>query len=104
LVSISINFSISDLKGAVKKSDTEEVKTGNTAYMITAVLFVLFTLALEIIPVYLYFLKESKKIVFVQRTWLIIGGVVLILLLINIFVTAFSLHRSIKKFDGIRLD
>jgi len=104
LVSISINFSISDLKDAVKKSDIEEVKTGNTAYMITAVFFVLFTLALEIIPVYLYFLKESEKIVFVQRTWLIIGGVVLVLLLVNIFVTAFSMHRSIKKFDSIQLD
>ncbi|MEW6715377.1 MAG: hypothetical protein AB1306_09850 [Nitrospirota bacterium] len=102
LVSISINFSISDLKGAIKKSDIEEVKTGNTAYMIISVLFVLFTLALEIIPVYLYFLKESEKIVFVQRTWLIIGGVVLVLLLVNIFVTAFSIHRSIRKFDGIQ--
>jgi ABC-2 type transport system permease protein len=103
LVSISINFSISDLKGAIKKSDIEEVKTGNTAYMIISVLFVLFTLALEIIPVYLYFLKESEKIVFVQRTWLIIGGVVLVLLLVNIFVTAFSIHRSIRKFDGIQI-
>ncbi len=102
LVSMSINFSISDLKNSVRRSEGEEIKTGNTAYMITTVFFVLFTLALEIIPVYLYFLKESEKIIFVQRTWLIIGGVVFALLLVNIFVTVFSIHRSVKKFEDIQ--
>lgn len=104
LVSISINFSISDLKEAVRKSDIEEIKTGNTAYMITAVFFTLLTLALEIIPVYLYFLKESGKIIFVQRTWLMIVGMFSVLLFMNIFVTAFSLRRSVRKFDVIQLD
>jgi ABC-2 type transport system permease protein len=104
LVSMSISFSISDLKSAVKKGDIEEIKTGNTAYMITAVFLTLLTLALEIIPVYLYFLKESEKIPFTQRTWLIIGVLASVLLLVNIFATAFSIHRSIRKFEAIQLD
>ncbi len=103
LLSMAIVFSISDLKNAAKGSDNEEMKTGNVSYMIVSVFFILFTLALEIIPIYLYFLKASGEVVFIQKTWFIIGAVIFVLFFINILVTAVSMHLSIKKFDNIQL-
>ncbi len=103
LLSMAIAFSISDLKNAAKGSDNEEMKAGNVIYMIAAVFLILFTLALEIIPVYLYFLKASGEVVFIQKTWFIIGAVIFVLVFINILITAVSMRLSIKKFDNIQL-
>jgi ABC-2 type transport system permease protein len=103
LVSMAIAFSISDLKKTTKEGESEEIKTGSTIYMVISVFFILFTLALEIIPIYLYFLRETAKIEFIQKTWFLIGAVVFILLFVNALVTAISMHISIKRFDNIQL-
>jgi hypothetical protein len=113
LVSLAVSFSVRDLKKALKDETTEELKTGNTAYMIISVFYVLFILALELIPVYIYFLLESGKyrelllasgkIEFMQKTWPIIGGIIFALIFVNILITAISMHMSIKKFGNIQL-
>ena len=101
-VSLAIVFSISDLKNTMKGDEKDEIKTGNVVFMVISVFFILFTLALEAFPLYLYFLKESEKAEFIQKTWFIIGTVVFILLIVNLLVTAVSMHLSIKKFDDIQ--
>lgn len=104
LVGMAINFGISDLKSMIKGSEDEEIKTGNTIYMIISVILIIFTLAIEMVPIYLYFLKESAQIEFTQRAWFIIGGAIFVLLFVNTFITTISIHLSIKKFDNIQLN
>lgn len=103
LVGMAIGFSISDLKNMVSAGEEEEIKTGNTIYMIISVILVLFTLALGVIPIYLYFLKESAGAEFTQKAWLIIGGAVSVLLFVNILITFISMRFSIKRFEDIQL-
>jgi hypothetical protein len=102
LVSMGIVFSVSDLSNAVKKSGDEEIKTGNTAYMIISVSLILFTLSLELLPIYLYFLRESFSIEFTQRTWLTIGGIFFIIFLVNAVITVFSVRAGVRKFEAIQ--
>ncbi|MEF9426993.1 MAG: hypothetical protein L0956_07415 [Candidatus Mariimomonas ferrooxydans] len=49
-------------------------------------------------------MKVSGEVVFIQKTWFIISAVIFVLLLVNILVTAISMHLSIKKFDNIQLN
>jgi hypothetical protein len=93
-----------DLRSAMKSSADEEIKTGNTIYMILSVLFVLIILVLEAIPIYLYFLKESIRVEFTRGAWLIIGSLLFVIIVVNVLATAFSLHYSIKRFDTIQLE
>jgi ABC-2 type transport system permease protein len=102
LVGLSIFFSINELKNAIKETGRNELRTGNPLYMLIAVFFVLFTLGLEVIPIYLFFLKELAEIEFTQRPWYIIGGVVVILLFITLLTTVLSVKASIKRFDKIQ--
>jgi ABC-2 type transport system permease protein len=104
LVSLAIVFSISDLRNATENGSDEEIKTGNTLYMIISVFFIFFTLFIEAIPIYLYFLKESVQITFTQKAWLIIGTVIFVLLLVNILVTYFSIRMSVLKFNALQLE
>ncbi len=103
LVSMAVAFSISDLKNSMNDSAREQTKTGSTLYMIISVFFIVFILGLEIIPLFLFFLKESPTIVFTHKAWIIIGGVILILLFVNILVTVVSMHMSIKRIDSLQL-
>lgn len=104
LVGMAVNFGLSDLKNMIKRGEDEEIKTGNTIYMIVSVVLILFTLALEVIPIYLYFLRESAQIEFTQKAWFIIGGMIFVLLLVNTLITVISMHLSIKKFDNIQFN
>jgi ABC-2 type transport system permease protein len=97
LVSLSVVFSISDLK-----SVKEQTKTGSTAYMLISVFLILFTLALEVIPVFLYFLKEAGKGAFTRTAWIAIGVMISVLFLVNFAVTALSIRLSIKKIGNLR--
>jgi ABC-2 type transport system permease protein len=103
LVGLAISFGINDLKRITKGSAGEEIKTGNTFYMITSVLFIVFILFLELIPLYLYFLKEAEEVVFTQKTWLLIGTVIAVLFLVNIITTAVSMHLNLRRFDDIQM-
>jgi hypothetical protein len=87
-----------------RTSDTqrEQIRTGSTAYMLASVLLILVTLVLEIIPTFLYFLKEAKQGVFTQKVWILIGAVIFVLLLMNSFVTVISMRLSMKKIDNLQ--
>ena len=84
LVGLAVVFSISD----VKRRSKEQARTGSTAYMLISVFLILFTLALEVIPVFLYFLKEAGKGAFTRTSWIAIGGMISVLFLVNLAVTA----------------
>jgi threonine/homoserine/homoserine lactone efflux protein len=86
---------------AMKGNADEEIKTGNTIYMMLSVFFILFILVLEIIPLYLYFLKESVRVEFTHGAWLIIGALLIVLIVVNFLAAAFSFRFSIRKFDTI---
>jgi ABC-2 type transport system permease protein len=101
LVSLAIVFSISDLKHTI--SVKEQPRAGSTAYMLISVFLIFFTLALEIIPVFLYFLKEARKGTFTQTAWIAIGAIIFVLFLVNLLVTALSIHLSMKKIDNLQL-
>lgn len=102
LVSMSVAFGVADLRLEMKDEESEKVRTGNVAFMMTSVVFILFILVLEIIPLYLYFLKESEQIVFIWKTWLLLVAVIVSLLVINALVTVFSLRQSIRRFDAVQ--
>ena len=101
LVSLALVFSVSDVKRTVNAK--EQARTGSTAYMLVSVFLVLFTLALEVIPVFLYFLKEAKKGAFTRTSWIAIGGMLLVLFLVNLVVTALSIRLSMKKIDNLQI-
>lgn len=104
LVSMGIAFSVSDLRDAVKKGEDEETKSGNTAYMILSVSLILLTLSLELLPIYLSFLRESFSITFAGRTWLFIGGVFLAVFVLNTTLTMISLRTGIRRFQAIQYE
>ena len=81
----------------------EQIRTGSTTYILTSVFFILFTLTLEIIPIFLFFLKEAKKTAFTQTAWIVIGAEIFLLLLVNLLATALSMRLSIKKLDNLHL-
>jgi ABC-2 type transport system permease protein len=103
IVSLAVAFSMGDLKRSMKGGEEEDVKTGNAAYMVVSVLFILFTLVMEAIPTYFYFMKESEGAVFIQKTWVIMGSVVLVLLAVNIVTTFFSARFSVRRFDDLQI-
>jgi ABC-2 type transport system permease protein len=98
LVGLALVFSISDLK-----SVKEQTKTGSTAYMLISVFLILFTLTLEVIPVFLYFLKEAGKGAFTRTAWIAIGVMVSVLFLVNLAVTGLSIRLSIRKIGNLQL-
>jgi len=98
LVGLAVVFSISDLK-----SVKEQTKTGSTAYMLISVFLILFTLALEVIPVFLYFLKEAGKGAFTLTAWIAIGVMISVLFLVNLAVTILSIRLSMKKIGNLQL-
>ncbi len=104
LVGLSVFFGISDLRNAMDDEMKEEIKTGNILYMMVAAFLVLFTLMLEIVPLYLHFLKESRKIEFTQQAWGIIIGMVFMLIFLNILITAVALRTGTRRFDALQLD
>jgi hypothetical protein len=96
-------FSVSDLQRSMSYSAKEQTKTGSTVYMVISFLLILFTLTLEIVPTFLYFLKEAATIEFTDKTWFMIGAVIFTLLLANLSITAISLRLSIKRFDNVEM-
>ena len=98
LVGLAVVFSISDLK-----SVKEQTKTGSTAYMLISVFLILFTLTLEVIPVFLYFLKEAGKGAFTLTAWIAIGVMISVLFLVNLAVTILSIRLSMKKINNLQL-
>jgi ABC-2 type transport system permease protein len=102
LVSIAITFGIADVKRGISVSQ-EQGRTGSTAHMLVSIILILVTLALEVIPLFLYFLKETTRIVFTQRAWIMIGGVIVAVVILNVFVAAFSMRKSIRGIGKLEL-
>ncbi len=102
LVGMTVIFGISGFGRAVNGS-AQEAKTSSAAHMIASLFLILFTLVLEAVPAFLYFLKESMKAELTQRAWLGIGGVLVVLLLVNLVVTGFSIWMSINKFEKLEI-
>jgi ABC-2 type transport system permease protein len=99
-VSLALSLGISDMKQVVATSQ-EKTKTSSTAFMLVSVSLIFFTLALEIIPVFLYFLREAKKGAFTRTAWIAIVAMIFMLFLVNLIVTAFSIRLSVKKFEKL---
>ena len=75
------------------------IRTESAAYMLISIFLILFTLALEIAPVFLYFLKESGQSVFTRKAWTVIGGIMFPLFIVNLLVAFFSLRTGVKKIE-----
>lgn len=102
-VSMSIAFGTYDMKASLTDIPQEQMKTGNVPHMLLSILLVIATLSLEIIPVFLYFLREAQKGAFSQNAWFLIGGVMGIVILLNLIITLVSVHLSIRKIERLQL-
>ena len=69
--------------------------------MFVSVFLILFTLALEIVPIFLYFLKEATKGEFTQRGWQVAAMVIVTVLLANLVATLLSIRLGIKRFGKL---
>jgi ABC-2 type transport system permease protein len=97
LVSMTIPFGIADVnRGAASQ---EQGRTSSTAYMLASLFLILATLALEVVPVFLYFLKETGQAVLTRKAWVMMGGVAVVVLILNVSATALSMRKGIR---GIR--
>lgn len=101
LMSITLAFGISDLKRAALDSPEEKGRTGSTAHMLASVFLILFSLVLEIIPTFLYFIKEAQKAALSQKAQLMIGAVLFVLFLVNLVVIVLSMRLSVKRFEKL---
>jgi hypothetical protein len=97
LVALVLYFSISDLRALMGETEREALSTGNPLYMITAVFFILITVLVEIVPLYLFFLREVVQVEFTHKAWLLTGGVVSALLAINLITITLAVRLSVKK-------
>lgn len=102
LTSMAIVFGVSDLKYTTGDSH-KETKPGSTIQMIASAFLIFLTLALEIVPVFLYLLKETKRGALSAEARMLIAGAVFLLCLINFFVTFLSLRISVRKIEGLHL-
>jgi ABC-2 type transport system permease protein len=100
-VSMSIAFGTYDMKAAFTDTPRERMRTGNIAHMLVSVFLVIVILSLEVIPVFLYFLKEAQKGKFSGNAWLMIGGVMGAVILVNLVITFVSIHLSIRKAERL---
>jgi len=99
LLSMAVSFGSSDMRRAQEDSSEARSSTESAAYLLVSVLLIFLTLALEVAPVFLYFLKESKQSVFTQKAWLVMAGVIFLLLFVNLLVTFFSVRLSLEKIE-----
>jgi ABC-2 type transport system permease protein len=104
LVSLAVFFGISDLRHKINEVSDEQTRSGSTIYMIVSVFLIFFTLTIEIIPLFLYFLKGTTKMALTVIGWYLIGGVISILLLANLIIIYMSIYLSNKRFDELQIN
>jgi hypothetical protein len=100
LVGMAVTFGISEMRRTASDAEEGRGRTGSTAHMLLSVFLILVTLAFEIIPVFLYFLKETKGAALTQKAELMIGGVLFLLFLVNLIASGLSMRLSIRKFGA----
>jgi ABC-2 type transport system permease protein len=103
LVGMAVISGVSGFRRTVNDGAQEE-KTSSPAHMIASVFLILFTLVLEGVPAFLYFLKEVTKAELTQKAWLGIGAVIAVLFLLNLFVTGLSMRFSVKAFERLQAE
>jgi hypothetical protein len=103
LPAMAVSFGASDMKRLRGDSPEVQVRTESASYMLVSIFLIFFTMALEIAPVFLYFLKESDQSVFTRKAWTIIGGMMFLLFIANLLVAFFSLRSGVKKIEKFDL-
>ncbi len=103
LLAMAVSFGASDMKRLRGDSPEVQVRTESVSYMLASISLIFFTMALEIAPVFLYFLKESDQSVFTRKAWTVIGGIMFLLFIVNLLVAFFSLRTGIKKIEKFDL-
>ncbi|UCG78198.1 MAG: hypothetical protein JSV21_11715 [Nitrospirota bacterium] len=103
LTALAIYTGTADMVKHIRESSKDELKTGNIIFMIGAVILIALTLTFEAVPVFLYFLAESKQASFVGKTWAVILASSTFIILINLITAWLSLRSSIKKIDSVEL-
>jgi len=104
LVGIALLFGVFGIRPGSADAMQEQGRTGSAVHMFISVFLVLLTLAVQIIPTFLFFLKEGSKAVLTQKAGTIIAVVVVFLFTLNLAVTAFSMRYSIKKLSALSDD
>lgn len=102
LVAMGMFFGASGMRRLTVESAVEG-KQGSTLYMIVSVILIMLVLAVEIVPAFLYFLKESTQTMFTRKAWVSIGAVLLIQLIVNGVVTILSLRQSVRALDRVQV-
>lgn len=103
LPAMAVSFGASDMKRLRGDSPEVQVRTESVSYMLVSIFLIFFTMALEIAPVFLYFLRESGQIVFTRKAWTVIGGIMFLLFIVNLLVAFFSLRAGVKKIEKFDL-
>ncbi len=99
LPGLAVAFGTSDMRHVQRDAPRAQGRTESAAYILVAIALILITLASEIAPVFLFFLKESGQSSFTRKAWMVIGGMTSFLCLLNLSVTIFSLRLSTKKIE-----
>jgi hypothetical protein len=103
LPAMAVSFGASDMNRLRGDSPEVQVRTESASYMLVSIFLIFFTMALEIAPVFLYFLKESDQSVFTRKAWTVIGGIMFLLFIANLLVAFFSLRSGVKKIEKFDL-
>jgi uncharacterized membrane protein YbhN (UPF0104 family) len=99
-----MTFGVADMRQSVSDSSQEQLRTGNAAQMITSVLLILLTLLIGTVPIFFYFLGEANQAAFNIKALAAIGTAMLVLFVLNLIVTVFSIRRGIRKISEMQLD
>ena len=101
LLGVSLFFATSAMRSAGSENLERGGRTGSTTFLLVSVFLIIASLALEVAPVFLYFLKEKEQSVFTTKAWIVIGGAASLLFLLNVFVMLFSMSLSRKKLEEL---
>ncbi|MEW6586711.1 MAG: hypothetical protein AB1442_14030 [Nitrospirota bacterium] len=100
-VSAAVAFGILDARFVSNETIQDRIKPGNTAYMLFSAFLIALTLAIEVVPVLMYFLEETKHRLVTWRVWFASGAAILILLLLNVSVAAVAVRLGRKKIEKL---
>jgi ABC-2 type transport system permease protein len=103
LVGMAVYFGTAHMNPGEGRTAGRERPTESAAYILCAVFLIFLTMAVEIAPVFLYFLRESEQASLTWKAWTVIGGAAFLLFVMNLFVTVVSLYLSAKKMDEFDL-
>ncbi|MBI5042762.1 MAG: hypothetical protein HZC10_02810 [Nitrospirae bacterium] len=90
-------FGIYDLRPVLNDELKEQTKTGSPILMILSIVLIFFTLAIEVVPIFLYFFKESAQITFSYKVWGIMAALFIVLFIVNLIVVTLSVSLSIRR-------